>query len=132
MYLPLSLRMLVLDLHQPGNLVSDQSVEDVKNINSTVDCENMADGSKWVNMFVHEMMNAADVDDARMRAAKILEAFEQSIASHSRTSKEVVQQLLSFCRGIDTFFCYLSPLDFSLLSYLPYFFSSWNSWNMFL
>ncbi|KAF3447900.1 hypothetical protein FNV43_RR08607 [Rhamnella rubrinervis] len=70
------------------NQVSDQSVENVKNLNSTVDCENMADGSKWVDMFVHEMMNAADVDDARMRAAKILEAFEQSIASHSRTSKE--------------------------------------------
>ncbi|KAH7514780.1 hypothetical protein FEM48_Zijuj11G0126800 [Ziziphus jujuba var. spinosa] len=69
--------------------VSDQSVEDVKDIGSTVDYTNMVDGSKWVDMFVQEMKNATDVDDAKMRAAKILEAFERSITSHSRASKEL-------------------------------------------
>lgn len=114
--------MLVLDLYQPGSQLFDQSVEDVKDhINSTVDYGNVVDGAKWVDTFVHEMMNAIDVDDARMRAAKILEAFERSIASHSRTSKEVVQQLLSFCLRIDTLFFSLSLLDYSIIAYLPTF-----------
>lgn len=86
------LTALVLNLHQPGSQVSDQSIDDVKDVSPTFDYANMADGSKWVDMFVQEMMNATDVDDAKMRAAKILEAFERSITSHSRTSKEVVKQ----------------------------------------
>ncbi|CAN0926646.1 hypothetical protein LINGRAHAP2_LOCUS35457 [Linum grandiflorum] len=47
------------------------------------------DGSKWVDHFVQEMTTSADLNDARRRAAAILEVFEKSIASsQSRESKE--------------------------------------------
>lgn len=40
---------------------------------------------------MHEMMNATDLDDARGRAARILEAFERSITANSKTLKEVIK-----------------------------------------
>ena len=51
------------------------------------------DGSKWVDLFVHEMMNATDLSDARARAARILEAFEKNVVSRSMELKEVVKFL---------------------------------------
>lgn len=47
------------------------------------------DRSKWVDLFVHEMMNATDLNDARARAAKILEAFEKNVVTQSVELKEV-------------------------------------------
>ncbi|XP_030925120.1 uncharacterized protein LOC115952411 [Quercus lobata] len=67
----------------------EQRVEDVKDMRTTVDYGNTMDGSKWVDLFVHEMMNATDIDDARGRATRILEAFEQSITAPSRASEEL-------------------------------------------
>ncbi|GMY14579.1 CUE domain-containing protein [Fagus crenata] len=67
----------------------EQRVEDVKDMRATVDYGNSMDGSKWVDLFVHEMMNATDIDDARGRAARILEAFEHSITAPSRASEEL-------------------------------------------
>lgn len=69
----------------------EQRVEDVKDMRTTVDYGNTMDGSKWVDLFVHEMMNATDIDDARGRATRILEAFEQSITAPSRASEEVIK-----------------------------------------
>ncbi|KAJ3698216.1 hypothetical protein LUZ61_001921 [Rhynchospora tenuis] len=37
--------------------------------------------SEWVELFVQEMMNASDMDDARSRASRALEALEKSIIS---------------------------------------------------
>ncbi|KAK9677222.1 hypothetical protein RND81_11G129100 [Saponaria officinalis] len=37
------------------------------------------DGTQWVELFVREMMSAASVDDARARAARVLETLEKSI-----------------------------------------------------
>ncbi|CAI0472681.1 unnamed protein product [Linum tenue] len=39
------------------------------------------------------MMTAADLDDARRRAASILEAFEKTIASQSRSLGENIKQM---------------------------------------
>ncbi|KAF8658515.1 hypothetical protein HU200_058971 [Digitaria exilis] len=36
-------------------------------------------GSEWVELFVREMTNASDIDDARARASRALEALEKSI-----------------------------------------------------
>ncbi|WOK95082.1 hypothetical protein Cni_G03789 [Canna indica] len=36
-------------------------------------------GSEWVDLFVREMMNASNVDDARARASRVLEFLEKSI-----------------------------------------------------
>ncbi|PKA59183.1 hypothetical protein AXF42_Ash001276 [Apostasia shenzhenica] len=37
------------------------------------------DGSEWVDLFVNEMLNASDVEDARGRASRALDALEKSI-----------------------------------------------------
>ncbi|KAL1565032.1 hypothetical protein AAHA92_07302 [Salvia divinorum] len=48
-----------------------------------------ADGAEWVDLFVREMMSATSIDDARLRAASILESLEKSISS--RASVEASQ-----------------------------------------
>ncbi|KAL3835529.1 hypothetical protein ACJIZ3_010265 [Penstemon smallii] len=47
------------------------------------------DGAEWVDLFVREMMNATSIDDARSRAASILEILEKSISA--RASAEATQ-----------------------------------------
>ncbi|KAF3625479.1 putative mitogen-activated protein kinase kinase kinase 12-like [Capsicum annuum] len=42
-----------------------------------------ADGAEWVELLVREMMSATSVDDARARAARVLESLEQSISVHA-------------------------------------------------
>ncbi|KAG2690508.1 hypothetical protein I3843_09G186500 [Carya illinoinensis] len=69
--------------------ILDQQVEDVKEMRSTISYGNSIESSKWVDLFVHEMMSATDFDDARGRAARILEAFEQSITAPSKASEEL-------------------------------------------
>lgn len=65
------------------------SEEEVRSAHTNFCGENITDGSKWVDLFVHEMMSAADLDDARGRAARILEVFERSIITNSKASKEL-------------------------------------------
>ncbi|XP_062178637.1 uncharacterized protein LOC133883351 [Phragmites australis] len=40
-------------------------------------------GSEWVELFVREMTNASDIDDARARASRALEALEKSIVERA-------------------------------------------------
>ncbi|XVF48052.1 hypothetical protein PTKIN_Ptkin03bG0159900 [Pterospermum kingtungense] len=47
------------------------------------------DGSDWVELFVREMLNASNIDDARARASRALEVLEKSI--HARSGAEVAQ-----------------------------------------
>ncbi|KAB2050067.1 hypothetical protein ERO13_A13G200500v2 [Gossypium hirsutum] len=49
------------------------------------------DGSDWVELFVREMLNASNIDDARARASRALEVFEKSI--HARAGAEVAQNV---------------------------------------
>ncbi|KAJ1429141.1 hypothetical protein SESBI_08496 [Sesbania bispinosa] len=42
------------------------------------------DGAEWIDFFVREMMIATSVDDARARAARMLEVLEQSISARVR------------------------------------------------
>ncbi|KAL9244690.1 hypothetical protein vseg_018442 [Gypsophila vaccaria] len=42
-----------------------------------------ADGAQWVELLVREMMSAASVDDARARAARVLETLENSIKANA-------------------------------------------------
>ncbi|KAK3130907.1 hypothetical protein QOZ80_6BG0499520 [Eleusine coracana subsp. coracana] len=48
-------------------------------------------GSEWVELFVREMTNASDIDDARARASIALEALEKSILE--RAGAEATQNL---------------------------------------
>lgn len=43
------------------------------------------DGAEWIDFFVREMMVATSVDDARSRAARMLEVLEKSISERART-----------------------------------------------
>ncbi|PAN04405.1 hypothetical protein PAHAL_1G064500 [Panicum hallii] len=47
--------------------------------------------SEWVELFVGEMMSSSDIDDARARASRALEAFEKSIMD--RVGAEAVHNL---------------------------------------
>ncbi|XP_021276032.1 uncharacterized protein LOC110410588 [Herrania umbratica] len=47
------------------------------------------DGSDWVGLFVREMLNASNIDDARARASRALEVLEKSI--RVRAGAEVAQ-----------------------------------------
>jgi len=48
-------------------------------------------GSEWVELFVREMTNASDIDDARARASRALEALEKSIVE--RAGAEATQNV---------------------------------------
>ena len=47
------------------------------------------DDAEWVELFVREMSAASDVEDARIRASRALEAFEKSI--YARAKDETAQ-----------------------------------------
>ncbi len=51
-----------------------------------------SEGEEWVELLVREMMNAADLNDARARAAHTLESFEKTVASWSAALVEVQQK----------------------------------------
>ncbi|XP_043715548.1 uncharacterized protein LOC122663919 isoform X2 [Telopea speciosissima] len=72
---------------------SEQNVEELHSKTSTSESINPKDGSAWVDVFVQEMMNAADLDDARSRATRILEAFERNVVAHARASEEELTSL---------------------------------------
>ncbi|XP_010553031.1 PREDICTED: uncharacterized protein LOC104823253 isoform X2 [Tarenaya hassleriana] len=55
----------------------------------TFDNKNVTDGAKWVDLLVSEMANATNIDDAKRRAAGILQALERTISQNSKTEKEL-------------------------------------------
>ncbi|KAH7286037.1 hypothetical protein KP509_33G056200 [Ceratopteris richardii] len=42
-----------------------------------------SEGNEWVELFVHEMLSAANLDDAKDRATRALEAFENAVIARS-------------------------------------------------
>lgn len=74
----------------PGSQMWEETHEDQNDAESKSSFEDSIDGVKWVELFVNEMMNAANIDDARGRAARILGAFERCISEQTRVSNEVV------------------------------------------
>ena len=51
------------------------------------------EGSKWVELFVQEMLSASNLDDAKDRAARALEAFEKSIMGRTGSLLEDLQKV---------------------------------------
>eukprot|EP01018_Ginkgo_biloba_P032132 Gb_32172 [translate_table: standard] len=49
-----------------------------------------ADGVGWVEFLVIEMKNASDLDDARARASRTLEAFEKTVMARAGATTEVL------------------------------------------
>ncbi|KAI3851626.1 hypothetical protein MKX03_009006 [Papaver bracteatum] len=67
---------------------AEEKIEELKQKDAAAESRNPTDGASWVDIFVQEMMSAADLDDARRRAARMLEAFEKSVADNARASHE--------------------------------------------
>ncbi|BFG24695.1 hypothetical protein CerSpe_109690 [Prunus speciosa] len=66
---------------QAGILTNDEAA--AASENPSVPSNLPADGAEWVELFVREMMSANSVDDARARAAKVLEVLEKSISARA-------------------------------------------------
>ncbi|TVU01994.1 hypothetical protein EJB05_52529 [Eragrostis curvula] len=62
-----------------------------ENPSGTDNCHTGHHSTEWVELFVREMMSSSDIDDARARASRALEAFEKSVME--RTGPEAVQNL---------------------------------------
>ncbi|XXG75136.1 hypothetical protein AAC387_Pa07g3715 [Persea americana] len=63
---------------------SEQMVEGFQNNYSNFESNIFQNGTSWVDIFVQEMKNSSDLNDARIRTSRILEAFERSVVAHSR------------------------------------------------
>ncbi|KAK8553702.1 hypothetical protein V6N13_072644 [Hibiscus sabdariffa] len=50
---------------------------------------NAVDSPEWTDLFVQEMASAMNMDDAKARAARILEAFEGSVVANKRAAEEI-------------------------------------------
>ncbi|XP_022153492.1 uncharacterized protein LOC111020986 [Momordica charantia] len=70
-----------------GSFVNDGEAAASENLSAPSSVS--LDGREWVDLFVREMMSATSVDDARTRAARALEALENSISA--RAGADAVQ-----------------------------------------
>ncbi|XP_039131636.1 uncharacterized protein LOC120268260 [Dioscorea cayenensis subsp. rotundata] len=78
-----------LNIQSSGVGVLDESSRDEDPVHPSPAVTLPRDGSEWVDLFVMEMMNASNVDDARARASRALEVLEKSIMS--RVDAEAMQ-----------------------------------------
>ena len=54
-------------------------------------------GADWVELFVREMTNASNMDDARARASRALEVLEKSIRAHAtEDAAQAFQQVIMY------------------------------------
>ncbi|XP_071691942.1 uncharacterized protein [Rutidosis leptorrhynchoides] len=67
------------------NTVNDKGlVTDVPSLENSPSNENMPkSGAEWVELFVTEMTSATSIDDARLRAMRVLESLEKSISERA-------------------------------------------------
>ena len=79
--------MTVLVIFTPSSVNSNE--EGTSTNDQVASSNSPMDGAEWVELFVAEMSAASDVNDARVRASRALEAFEKSI--YARVSAEAAQ-----------------------------------------
>ncbi|KAI3930616.1 hypothetical protein MKX01_037062 [Papaver californicum] len=75
------------ELQSPDSMMMANSPS-VQEKDVTAESRNPMDRAPWVDIFFQEMKSASDIDDARGRAARILEAFEKSVADNARALHE--------------------------------------------
>lgn len=59
-------------------------------------CNLPLDGAEWVDLLVGEVINASNVEDAKVRVSRALEVLEKSIFAHANASAQNVQKVCSF------------------------------------
>ncbi|XP_074274009.1 uncharacterized protein LOC141597443 [Silene latifolia] len=79
---------------QPPSAHGDEGSVSAKDTSPSEDLP--VDGVEWVELFVREMSVASDVNDARIRATRALEAFEKSICAraNAQTAQNFQQENL--------------------------------------
>lgn len=82
-----SLFIICLALYMAGSV--NGNIGDAMTGNPSVSLILPTDGPAWVDLFVREMMNANNVDDARARASRVLDVLEKSIMA--RVTSEAMQ-----------------------------------------
>lgn len=81
----------------PGTLRDDGRASASENQSASNDLP--ADGAEWVDLFVREMTSAISVDDARIRASRMLGVLERSISGHaSAEATHVIQKVYVYAR----------------------------------
>lgn len=53
-----------------------------------------SEGSEWAELFVREMLSASNLDDAKDRATRALEAFEKTVLSRSGSVLQEFQKVI--------------------------------------
>eukprot|EP01018_Ginkgo_biloba_P014369 Gb_00986 [translate_table: standard] len=76
------------EVGQDGNPSAEEPVAD----NQAAAAAILVDGSDWVEIFVREMQNASNIDDARIRASRALEALEKTIMARTGAMAENLQK----------------------------------------
>ncbi|XP_044464860.1 uncharacterized protein LOC123195275 [Mangifera indica] len=76
-----------VQLHPQGSVTANEEVPPTEDPSASKAVQ--LDGQEWVELFVREMMSASNIDDARARASRALEALEKTICA--RASDEAVQ-----------------------------------------
>ena len=94
---PFTCNIYDIDVVAQSGAVEASSLESV-NPEQIVDQQQQpqpqSEGSKWVELFVQEMLGACNLGDAKERAARALEAFEKSIMGRTGSLLEDLQKII--------------------------------------
>jgi hypothetical protein len=94
------------DAVSQSGAVEGSNVENVNPEQIVNQLSPQSEGSKWVDLFVQEMLGASSLDDAKERAARALEAFEKSIMGRTGSLLEDLQKVRANAE-----MSFLSPSD---------------------
>ncbi|XP_078444951.1 uncharacterized protein LOC144714136 isoform X2 [Wolffia australiana] len=76
---------------QPVEATVHTQIQDIhkNNTQTNLGPESIPEGSSWVDILVHEMMEASDWSDVRARVSKVLLGFESHIINHSTSPDQM-------------------------------------------
>lgn len=72
-----------LPVTEKGSSTSNEDTVSLENNNSSTNENIPKSGAEWVELFVTEMTSATSIDDARLRAMRVLETLEKSISERA-------------------------------------------------
>lgn len=87
-----------------GRLTNDGNVGSLDNLSTSNHLP--VGGQEWVDLFVREMMCASSMDDAKARAARLLEILEESISSRAGEATKTLHKVSTYNSGISFYFLY--------------------------
>lgn len=70
-------------INEKGSSTPNEDIVSLENNNSSTNDNIPKSGAEWVELFVTEMTSATSIDDARLRAMRVLETLEKSISKRA-------------------------------------------------